>query len=112
MQPTVLLVENTGLLETWDERDEEAATNQWGLIKYKCPCTWCCGGGMLVLRYVHNKMKFQIIWTSLHSPAPYSPRVNSLPSKNHVFKICDINTWVQFSVLDCALFSNVFSLKM
>jgi hypothetical protein len=28
MQPTVLLVENTGLLETWDERDEEAATNQ------------------------------------------------------------------------------------
>jgi hypothetical protein len=53
MEPTMSLVKNTGLLETWDEklhREEEAAIDQQGLIKYMCPCMWCCGGGMPVLR--------------------------------------------------------------
>jgi len=24
--------------------------NELGMAKYRCPCRWCCGGGMLVLR--------------------------------------------------------------
>jgi hypothetical protein len=39
--------------KTWGEklhREEKATTNQFGLTKYWCPCTWYCGGGRLVLR--------------------------------------------------------------
>jgi hypothetical protein len=92
-------------------KEEEAATNQRGLIKYTCSCTWCCGGGMPILRYVHNKMTFQIICTSLHSHTPYSGRVNSLPNKNHVFEIVYKYMGSIFNFTMCTIFQ-FFSLKM
>jgi hypothetical protein len=32
------------------DKMEEAIANELGMEKYRCPCRWCCGGGMLLLR--------------------------------------------------------------
>jgi hypothetical protein len=50
---TTRLVDLASHRETWEERlhrIEEAMENELGMAKYRCPCRWCCGGGMLVLR--------------------------------------------------------------
>jgi hypothetical protein len=44
---------HTCLRESWDERlhiiEETIANIQFGLTKYRCPCTWCHGGGKVIL---------------------------------------------------------------
>jgi len=45
MEPTKPM-QALGHPRTWGEKlhkEEEVVANQLGLIKYKRPCTWCCG---------------------------------------------------------------------